>query len=210
MNRRAFLGVFGCGMIGLATDWSGALKGIATTGHVRPLEGGGLVRVYELIFMPTDEVVALHTIQRLNGAVVMQLHSPSTLRWVAATGCEIVTREGFDLNIESSPHGSCDWVAYWDSQAIRSVTGCAYCGTAYYDWPAGGHCRQCGGALPDPMQSMGGRWATSMIGGMRRQEALELPIVGGGVRIELARCDYCGSSLECEDCCASCGAGALP
>lgn len=204
MNRRAFLALFGCGVIGLKTDWSGALSqfehGLGTT--LAPLPTGRML-IEEINF--SDRALSAPAwvtfAVRGNPMIRSGLWPGTYSRWVAAPGCEIVMREqDRDVHLDGERAHDIDWNFMWRlEEKCASVSGCEYCGRAFYVWPAGGHCLSCGGALPAPLVG-DSRFLTSMCGGVRT--VLPMAVLQQSTD---RSCDYCGAQIA-GDRCVSCGA----
>jgi hypothetical protein len=216
MDRRSFLTLFGCGAIALATDWSKALSQVLDT-PVLPAFTGRM-GMYDFVLQPTVDHLTIFELQRSGpGTTLLQLpvHPRGMYRWVAGYGEGIVVPEGRyesglsvvdradPLNLRAA-----DWAMHWQlASGCASVTGCEYCGRAYFDWPAGGHCRSCGGALPGPLtNTQGERFCTTMRAGER--ETVSLRILDALEPTPDRACAFCGAQVpEGAGNCLSCGAG---
>lgn len=206
MKRRSFLGLFGCGVVGFALDWSGAPVDLA------PLPGYG--RMYDWTVHWPDTVpdgVGVVTLVRpdalAHGPILAaSTHSRGIFRWVAQPAGEIVFREGRGLDVQverlgTLPHTVApDWTMCWQANGVATVTGCLYCGTAYFDWPSGGKCRRCGGRLPAPLRNLSGRFCTQRCGEQHTTLAFE-----PWVATPDQPCGYCGVQLVDGRCIAGCG-----
>ena len=198
MNRRAFLALFGCGVIGLATDWSGALSHMMAepkvTGEMSILD----VSIWsERLQVPVMLDLNIGNVTMLRAGMAPR----SIFRWLGYPGGEIMMREGDrEICLEGDYAHRVDWSFIWRLQEkCASVTGCEYCGRAYYLWPAGGHCMSCGGALPAPLEG-GNRFVTTVNDGRRTVTPFEV------LRPALDQsCAYCGSQVS-DHACRSCGA----
>lgn len=210
LSRRSFFGLFGCGVIGLATDWSGALKGLVdlpAATAAPTLTGAG--RAYDFFFTSADDrpVMRYRLIRPTHPtAVLLQVSvaKGGSFRWCAVPGGEIVFREGHALDLVAADADVWtpvqDWQMTWSARGLSSVTGCEYCGTAYFAWPSGGHCSRCGGALPAPLENPSGRFATIVRDGQRTIVSLE-PLR----QTPDLSCVYCGVQLTNGRCVEGCG-----
>lgn len=208
MNRRQMLSLFGCGVIGLATDWSGALKGLSDLPpavKAPALTGRGMMSALNIFSDSEPLVCSLVRPESGSQLACLSMGPHSVVRYVLPLGYEFCFLEGFSLDLVSSPIDGVsspinNWSMTWQARHLSTVTGCEYCGTAYFDWPAGGNCRQCGGALPQPLVNPSGRFSTSVRDGKREIVALSL------LRSDtLPRCVHCGVIHTHDKACYACG-----
>ena len=167
ISRRSFMTLFGCGVVGLAADWSGVLPGFQLASSPR-----GTALMYD--FLLTSEAGGRYQWQRSAGEVLFTaaLAPESCYRWRACDMAGIVLREGEYLtvrNLDDPTQQDVDWQMIWRAATpCQTVTGCEYCGTAYLIWPADGECTSCGGRLPAPLPiQLGQDYLTKIENGQR-------------------------------------------
>ncbi len=199
MNRRAFLALFGCGVVGLATDWSGALSGLVSSQQQRL----GSMAIEEVMLIGDRLVAPEMSAFMVRGTpfLSMGIRPGEIFRWVAMPESEILIREqDQDVFLDGRQARAIDWQFLWRlNDKCASVTGCEYCGRAFYTWPVGGNCLSCGGALPAPLIG-GSRFLTTVKDGKR--EVISLAQLQ---QSDDKACEYCGAQTV-DDECFSCGA----